>query len=101
MPPQGVRCQSMPDVVDSLPDRSYRHRRQPLGPGQRHSGAGPARLDPAPAPPPSQEQEPMTDLKTGYKNFTIVYAENQDLWRCWELDVEAATLSALKRKIDV
>jgi hypothetical protein len=43
----------------------------------------------------------VSDLKTEYKGCVIVYAENQDIWRCWSLDVEAPTLSAVKRKIDV
>lgn len=41
----------------------------------------------------------MSQIETTYLDQRIVYAENEDVWRCWALDIEAPTLSALKEKI--
>lgn len=42
----------------------------------------------------------MTQIKTEHNGREITYAENQDIWRCWDLEMEASTLSALKAKLD-
>lgn len=42
----------------------------------------------------------MSDIKTEHNGHGVRYVENQDVWRCWELDVEANTLSALRAKIN-
>lgn len=42
----------------------------------------------------------MSQIKTEHAGYEIVYSENGDLWRCWNLEVEAKTLSALKTKIN-
>jgi len=42
----------------------------------------------------------MADIKTDHNGHEIVYSENQDVWRCWKLDLEAKTLSALRNKIN-
>lgn len=38
-------------------------------------------------------------IKTTYLDHVIVYAENEDIWRCWDFDVEGKTLSAVKEKM--
>lgn len=42
----------------------------------------------------------MSQIETEHKDYKIRYSENEDVWRCWELDLEAKTLSALKAKIN-
>lgn len=39
-------------------------------------------------------------LETTHAGYQIHYSENDDLWRCWELDLDAPSLSALKNKIN-
>lgn len=39
-------------------------------------------------------------IETEHRGYKISYAENEDVWRCWDLEEDAPTLSALKRKID-
>lgn len=40
------------------------------------------------------------EIETEHRGYKIRYAENQDVWRAYALDVEGATLTAVKRKID-
>ena len=42
----------------------------------------------------------MSSIETEHNGYVIAYAENQDVWRCWGLELEAKTLSALKNKIN-
>jgi hypothetical protein len=42
----------------------------------------------------------MTEVSVEHNGKKIVYSENQDVWRCWEMDLEAKTLSALKNKMN-
>lgn len=43
----------------------------------------------------------MSDhLTIDYRGYSITYSENQDVWRCWSLDIEADRLPTLKGKID-
>lgn len=35
-----------------------------------------------------------------HNGHQITYAENEDVWRCWSMNVEAKTLSALKTKLN-
>lgn len=42
----------------------------------------------------------MSQITTEHSGHEIVYSENEDVWRCWNLDAEAKTLSALKVKIN-
>lgn len=42
----------------------------------------------------------MSQITTEHSGHEIVYSENEDVWRCWNLDAEAKTLSALKTKIN-
>lgn len=39
-------------------------------------------------------------IETEHRGYKVHYAENQDVWRCWSLEVDAPTLSGVKRKID-
>jgi hypothetical protein len=39
-------------------------------------------------------------IKTEHNGYEITYSENEDLWRCWTLELEAKTLSALKTKMN-
>jgi hypothetical protein len=39
-------------------------------------------------------------IEVTHNNHQITYAENEDLWRCWNMNVEAKTLSALKTKLN-
>lgn len=39
-------------------------------------------------------------IETEHNGRKITYAENQDVWRCWAMNVEAKTLTALKSKLD-
>lgn len=41
----------------------------------------------------------MSELETEFRGYRIRYAENQDVWRCHELDMDGATLTQLKNKI--
>lgn len=38
-------------------------------------------------------------LETEYLGFTIVFADNEEVWRCWELNVEHKSLSKCKALI--
>lgn len=42
----------------------------------------------------------MSQITTEHAGHEITYSENEDVWRCWNLDAEAKTLSALKAKIN-
>lgn len=42
----------------------------------------------------------MSQITTEHNGHQIVYAENEDVWRCWGMDLEAKTLSALKTKMN-
>lgn len=42
----------------------------------------------------------MSQITTEHAGHEIVYSENEDVWRCWNLDAEAKTLSALRTKIN-
>ncbi len=42
----------------------------------------------------------LAELGTTHRGFDIRYSENEDVWRCYDIDVDGATLSAVKRKID-
>lgn len=39
-------------------------------------------------------------LETEHRGYPIYYGENSDKWHCRDIDLQADTLSALKRKID-
>lgn len=39
-------------------------------------------------------------IKLDHNGYEITYSENEDLWRCWVLDLEAAKLSTLKDKVN-
>lgn len=40
-------------------------------------------------------------IETEHRGYKITYGENEDVWRCWALEIEAPGLSTVKRKIDV
>lgn len=40
-------------------------------------------------------------IETEHKGYKIRYSENEDVWRSFELDLDAVSLGALKRKIDL
>lgn len=42
----------------------------------------------------------MSRIEVEHQGFTIIYGENSDRWECYALDLEAATLSKLKTKIN-
>lgn len=42
----------------------------------------------------------MSRIETEHNGHVITYAENEDVWRCWQMSVEAKTLSALKTKLN-
>lgn len=42
----------------------------------------------------------MTEITTAYREYKIGYAENEDVWRCWDLGVAAPTLGKVKAMID-
>lgn len=35
-----------------------------------------------------------------HRGYKITYSENQDVWRCWDINYESAKLSLVKQKID-
>ncbi len=39
-------------------------------------------------------------LETEHNGYKISYAENEDVWRCWDLSLDGKTLSAVKAKIN-
>ncbi len=39
-------------------------------------------------------------IETEHNGHKITYAENEDVWRCWALDLDAKTLGALRTKIN-
>jgi len=39
-------------------------------------------------------------IETEHAGHTISYSENEDVWRCYTLDLEAKTLSLLRQKIN-
>jgi len=39
-------------------------------------------------------------IETEHNGHKITYSENEDVWRCWQLDMDGKTLSALKQKIN-
>ena len=39
-------------------------------------------------------------IETEHKGYKITYSDNEDVWRCWELNVEHEKLSKLKQRID-
>ena len=39
-------------------------------------------------------------IETTHRGYKVTYAENEDVWRCWDLEEDAPTLSGIKRKID-
>ncbi len=39
-------------------------------------------------------------LETEHNGYKIHYAENEDVWRCWDLNLDGKTLSAVKAKIN-
>lgn len=41
----------------------------------------------------------MSQIETEHNGHKITYAENEDVWRCWDMGVEAKTLSAVKTKL--
>lgn len=42
----------------------------------------------------------MTDPEIEYRGYVVRFSENQDVWRCWALDLEGEKLSTVKAKID-
>lgn len=42
----------------------------------------------------------MSDLTTEHRGYTIRYTESADEWRCFDLDVDAPTLTKAKEKIN-
>lgn len=38
-------------------------------------------------------------IETEYRGYNLRYVENEDIWRCFDLDIEASKLSALKSKV--
>jgi hypothetical protein len=42
----------------------------------------------------------MTRIETSHNGHVITYAENEDVWRCWDMNIEAKTLSAIKAKLN-
>ena len=42
----------------------------------------------------------MSRIETEHNGHKIAYAENEDVWRCWAMDVEGKTLSAVKTKLN-
>lgn len=38
-------------------------------------------------------------IETTYRGYRIHYSENEDVWRCSDLNAEAVTLTALKQKM--
>lgn len=42
----------------------------------------------------------MSEIKVTHQGYDINYSENEDIWRCWDLNVEAASLSKAKQKIN-
>jgi hypothetical protein len=38
-------------------------------------------------------------IETEFRGYTIRYAENEDVWRCHQLDMDGSTLTQLKDKI--
>lgn len=39
-------------------------------------------------------------LEVTYRGYAVAYSENQDVWRCWSLDVEGERLPTVRAKID-
>lgn len=39
-------------------------------------------------------------LETEHNGYKIRYAENEDVWRCWVINLDGKTLSAIKAKIN-
>ena len=39
-------------------------------------------------------------IETEHKGYRISYSDNEDVWRCWELNIEHEKLSKLKQRID-
>lgn len=39
-------------------------------------------------------------IETKHGEHTIAYSENEDIWRCWDMNVEGKTLSAVKQKLN-
>lgn len=35
-----------------------------------------------------------------HRGYVIGYSENEDVWRCWDIDFSSAKLSAVRQKID-
>jgi len=42
----------------------------------------------------------MSRIETEHNGHAITYAENEDVWRCWSMNVEGKTLSAVKAKLN-
>lgn len=42
----------------------------------------------------------MADIQTVHRDYAIRYSENEDNWRCYDLDLEDASLAKLKERID-
>lgn len=41
----------------------------------------------------------MSEIETEFRGYRIRYSENQDVWRCHDLDMDGTTLTQLKNKI--
>lgn len=42
----------------------------------------------------------MSEIKITHQGFDITYAENENVWRCWKLNVEDKSLTGLRQKIN-
>ena len=42
----------------------------------------------------------MAEIKITHQGFDITFAENENIWRCWKLNIENENLSKLKQKIN-
>ena len=41
----------------------------------------------------------MSEIQTEHQGYKIRYAENEEVWRCWDLDLQSKSLAALRTKI--
>lgn len=42
----------------------------------------------------------MSQLSVKHNGFEITYSENEDVWRCWQADVQSPKLSVVKQKLN-
>jgi hypothetical protein len=42
----------------------------------------------------------VSRIETEHNGHRVTYAENEDVWRCWDMNVEGKTLSAVKTKLN-